>query len=552
MAAIDFNLRCFRGSGGVLDYDTASTSLMTGSVVSCSVDIYNRNGSLLAGPFHSISGSVTKISAGGTDTWTFDPAHADVIASTRLSRQFDEHLRFRFTETVPSASSVADVWVTVNNQDKIASDYPNKKLFCDGFFGDNNASYATPEFGNASKLNPTRQVREMSAMAPSIGSTHYMIVNQVYGVRTDTFTGVTFEGDPLGAIVARGGNTLSLDNCYFKNMDLRGFLGGTYDGTFTVDGGKLQTGFKHANGVLTCVNEVGLEGDIDLQSTTIMIGDVKGTAAVIDCSAPLTDLILGIDKGDIQLDNLDSGMNVSITGVGGTLKLPVGNANPASVKVGGYIIITDDSDVPWDNQNNIGGCEITASVIASRTNVLTNLPAQQGPGQWDTTSSLTTSSIGTSVWNSLTSSFSTSGSAGEILINNFLLAGETATAMSGTAAGVWDALTSSFNISGSAGDALINSYLFASGTAEALSGTAADVWAVQSSSLTVPGSTGMMLTNISSSVNFIEGIEGGRWKIISNQMIFYGTDNTTEIARFNLLDDLGAPTTASPFERVRT
>jgi len=463
MPAIDFHLRCFRGNGGTLDYDTASTSLMTGSVVSCSVDIYNRDGTLLAGPFHSISGSVTKVTAGGTDTWTFDPAHSDVVASTILSRQFDEQFRFRFTETVPSASATADVWVTVNNQDKIAGDYPNKKLFCDGFNGDNNANWAIAEYGNASKSNPTIQVREMLTMAVPIASTHFMIVNQVYGVRTNTFTGITFEGDPIGAIVARASNILSLDNCYFKNMDLRGFLGGTYDGTFIVDGGNLQTGFKHANGVLTCLNEVGLEGDIDLQSTTVMSGDVKGTAAIIDCSAPLTDLTLGINKGDIQLDNLDSGMNVTITGVGGTLKLPVGNANPASVTLGGFINVTDDSDIPWDNVSNIGGCEITASIISSRTNVLTNLPAQQGIGQWD-------------------------------------------------AKGMWDH---------------------------------------PKSFVTSSNSIGEMFTDMSSSLAFVENIEGGRWHMSGTQMIFYENDNATEIARFDLKDANGNATPSNPFERTR-
>jgi len=38
-------------------------------------------------------------------------------------------------------------------------------------------------------------------------------------------------------------------------------------------------------------------------------------------------------------------------------------------------------------------------------------------------------------------------------------------------------------------------------------------------------------------VSFIKGIEGGKWNIVSNQMIFYAADNTTEIARFNLFNN---------------
>lgn len=44
-------------------------------------------------------------------------------------------------------------------------------------------------------------------------------------------------------------------------------------------------------------------------------------------------------------------------------------------------------------------------------------------------------------------------------------------------------------------------------------------------------------------------INFGRWRIISNQMIFYADDNTTEIVRFNLLDDSGSPTMDQVFER---
>lgn len=50
---------------------------------------------------------------------------------------------------------------------------------------------------------------------------------------------------------------------------------------------------------------------------------------------------------------------------------------------------------------------------------------------------------------------------------------------------------------------------------------------------------------------FSYDISGGRWRIINNQMVFFKSDNSTEIARFNLLDDTGAPTMDSVFERVK-
>ena len=55
----------------------------------------------------------------------------------------------------------------------------------------------------------------------------------------------------------------------------------------------------------------------------------------------------------------------------------------------------------------------------------------------------------------------------------------------------------------------------------------------------------------STKLAFLAAIEGGRWKIISNQMIFYKEDNITEVARFNLLDKDGQPAEKNVMERTR-
>ena len=57
--------------------------------------------------------------------------------------------------------------------------------------------------------------------------------------------------------------------------------------------------------------------------------------------------------------------------------------------------------------------------------------------------------------------------------------------------------------------------------------------------------------NIEGLVAFIKEIEGGKWKILNNQMIFYKADNVTEIARFNLFDKAGVATEVNVMERVR-
>jgi len=52
-------------------------------------------------------------------------------------------------------------------------------------------------------------------------------------------------------------------------------------------------------------------------------------------------------------------------------------------------------------------------------------------------------------------------------------------------------------------------------------------------------------------ITFLKDIEGGRWRIVSNQMIFYKSDNSTEVARFNLLDSAGSASMENVFERQR-
>ena len=51
-------------------------------------------------------------------------------------------------------------------------------------------------------------------------------------------------------------------------------------------------------------------------------------------------------------------------------------------------------------------------------------------------------------------------------------------------------------------------------------------------------------------LELIRQIEGGRWRIVNNQMIFYAADGVTPLKTFDLLDENGQPTMTQPFERV--
>jgi hypothetical protein len=61
------------------------------------------------------------------------------------------------------------------------------------------------------------------------------------------------------------------------------------------------------------------------------------------------------------------------------------------------------------------------------------------------------------------------------------------------------------------------------------------------------------LESVAEDIAFIKDIEGGMWKIdrAAKQMIFYKSDNDTEVARFNLFDQNGAPSVDLIYKRLR-
>jgi hypothetical protein len=60
-----------------------------------------------------------------------------------------------------------------------------------------------------------------------------------------------------------------------------------------------------------------------------------------------------------------------------------------------------------------------------------------------------------------------------------------------------------------------------------------------------------IFSTISTNIEFIKGIEGGRWEIVNNEMIFYAENNSTVLARFELFNQAGQPDSTNVFERRR-
>jgi hypothetical protein len=84
-----------------------------------------------------------------------------------------------------------------------------------------------------------------------------------------------------------------------------------------------------------------------------------------------------------------------------------------------------------------------------------------------------------------------------------------------------------------------------------LENIAAAVWNSLSASYQTAGTMGKLIADTFANSEFTKGIEGGRWHIVDNQMIFYKDDNVTEIARFNLLNNSGGPTSTAVMQRLR-
>lgn len=51
-------------------------------------------------------------------------------------------------------------------------------------------------------------------------------------------------------------------------------------------------------------------------------------------------------------------------------------------------------------------------------------------------------------------------------------------------------------------------------------------------------------------LTLVRKIESGRWKIVSNQMIFYDDNGVDPLITFDLKDSIGQPTMADVFERI--
>ena len=139
--------------------------------------------------------------------------------------------------------------------------------------------------------------------------------------------------------------------------------------------------------------------------------------------------------------------------------------------------------------------------------------------------------VADAVWNRQRTSHNTSGSMGEAM-----------TALIGLVddipGSVWNSLLGSHDQPGSFGG-LLNDLV-------SISSPSTIATAVWNASI-----NGIAAKNM---IEFIYDVQGGRWNLdtTTNQMVLYKDNNTTEVARFNLIGADGSGTVTSVFERRRT
>jgi hypothetical protein len=66
-----------------------------------------------------------------------------------------------------------------------------------------------------------------------------------------------------------------------------------------------------------------------------------------------------------------------------------------------------------------------------------------------------------------------------------------------------------------------------------------------------PDDNTTVFTTITTALTYLQDINNGKWEIVSNQMIFYKSDNATEVMRFDLFDSAGDPAEINVYKRTR-
>lgn len=99
-------------------------------------------------------------------------------------------------------------------------------------------------------------------------------------------------------------------------------------------------------------------------------------------------------------------------------------------------------------------------------------------------------------------------------------------------------------------DSFRGQIMWDTGTAFTTASYAVEEYNVESNNPKVD-TTLSMLTTMSGTLGSLYDVGFGRWHMVSNQMVLYKEDNVTEVARFNLYDDVGSPSMDAVFQRTK-
>ena len=177
----------------------------------------------------------------------------------------------------------------------------------------------------------------------------------------------------------------------------------------------------------------------------------------------------------------------------------------------------------------------------------------------------------TDIWAALTGPNTATGSMGERLVNGVSSFDPASSSVELRATGgvagrnaselvtdTWAAATAANKTPGSFGEKLGNASVFDPAASPVYISSATGPAGDSTPDLVGAfwGATGTNWTGTESMggrTNWTYNTQAGRWRIVANQLILYQPDNTTEMARFDLFDAFGDPTTTGEvFDRQRT
>ena len=400
----------------------------------------------------------------------------------------------------------------------------------------NNAVWLDSSSGYSGTIYPngtSRRPVDNDTDAQSIANTRGLFDIQIRSNETITgaHTGMKFYGRSPRTMTLTIDASATLSACEFENMLLTGDLGANGSAYFTHLAIKNTIGlFGH---IEQCVIREGT--NTAMAGAILMLNKCAAVSAfnpgvdipIIDCNGSAR-IAMRLFTGEVKLTNKTSGADCSLGLTGAVVEL--------------------DSTITFGNWICHGVGTIINNTTGTATVDLTDLvnPTELSDQVWDRptaghviagTTGKALLDIDTDIDQSLSATELNIRGADSDTLKTLSDEIDVVPTASETSDAVWDEATSGHAIVGSTGEAQTNAG--AGGDPAAIADA---VWDEARAGHTGAGSFGELM-------GLLRQINVGRWRIVSNQWIFYDTDGTTPLVTFDLKDSGGAATETNVYDR---